>query len=86
MSKGKQLDKDLALCSKCYIQLKLQCPICRLFKIKRHCKIFDNPSALHWHSKHEHNGFVSLKFSTDDEIKALNGITWALQHGMLEGN
>ena len=86
MSKAKPLIKDLALCSKCYIQLKLQCPICRLYKIKRHCKKFDNPSALHWHLKHEHNDFVSLKFSTNDAIKALNGIAWALQHGMLEEN
>jgi len=29
---------------------------------------------------------VDSKFTVDDAVVALNGISWALQHGMLERN
>ena len=84
MSKSKSLIKDLALCSKCYILCNLLCPICLKFKIKRHCKKHNNPSSLHWHLVHEHPDHIDSKFSVGDAVKALNGITWGLKHGMLE--
>jgi len=86
MSKTRQLDKHPDYCSKCYLEYKLRCPICLKFKIKRHCKLYHNPSSLHWHLRNGHVDYVDSKFSTNDAINALNGIAWALQHGMLEEN
>jgi len=84
MSKKKKLQKPLSYCSKCYHPCKLHCPVCRLSKIKRHCKTYDNPSSLHWHLRHDHAKFVNSDYNYDDLIQALNGVSKALRWGMLD--
>lgn len=84
MKKDEQLHKyRVVYASQCYSKTKLKCPVCLLDKIPRHCKIYKSPAALYWHIKTEHGEFVFKEFGTDDIICALNGVTRAIQWGML---
>ena len=74
----------VAHCSQCYIEIRLQCPCCLLEKIPRHCKIYKNTAALWWHLKQEHGKFVYSQFTTDDVLDVLNGLTKAIQWGIIE--
>jgi len=86
MSKSKQLDKPIAHCSRCRISCRLRCPICGLDITPRQNKIKKNPSKLWWHIANLHPNFVCSKFTSDDLCVALNGVSKALELGMLEQN
>ena len=83
MKKNSPIHKHRVLASQCYCKAKLKCPVCRKHKISRHCKVFKSPAALWWHIKREHGNFAFKEFTTADVIDALNGVTRALQWGIL---
>jgi len=84
MSNGKQLDKDRgSSCSQCHISCRWYCPVCRLSKVQRQCKVYKTPAALWWHLRCDHPEFSYLEFNSDDVYEALNGITKALQWGII---
>jgi len=86
MCKCNQLVKPIAHCSKSYLPCRLRCPICGLYTTPRQNKIKKNPSQLWWHIANRHPNFICSKFSADELCVALNGVSKALELGMLEEN
>jgi len=85
MTCQKRLHKHrVAFCSQCYDKIRLKCPVCLLTKNPRHCKIYKNTAALWWHLQQQHGEFVYLQFTTDDILDVLNGLTKAIQWGIIE--
>ena len=84
MSKQDSLLKSqVALCSKCYTEIRLKCPVCLLDNIPRHCKIYKNPSSLWYHITQNHGKFERLEFSSNEVMQALNGLSLAVKWGVL---
>ena len=84
MTCQKRLHKDrVAYCSQYYDDIRLQCPFCLFEKIARHCKIYKNTAALWWHIKHHHNNSVTSSFDMYAVLDTLNGITRAMQWGII---
>ncbi len=84
MTYQKRLHKHRpAHCSQCYVKIHLRCPVCLLTKIPRHCKIYKNTASLWWHLKQEHDEFIYAQFSSDDVLDVLNGLTKAIQWGII---
>ena len=78
------IHKDrVAYCSQNYDDIRLHCPVCLINKIPRHCKIHKNLASLWWHIKREHKGFVYSQFDYDDVLTVLNGVTRAIQWGII---
>ncbi len=84
MTYPKRLHKDrVAYCSQNYTEIRLQCPFCLLEQIPRHCKIYKNTAALWWHIRQQHNHFATSSFDMDSVLCALNGVTRAIQWGII---
>jgi len=84
MTYQKPLHKDrVAYCSQSYDDIRLQCPVCLLTKIPRHCKIFKNTAALWWHIRRDHREFVYSQFNSDDVCEVLNNLTKAIRWGII---
>jgi len=80
----KRLHKDrAAYCSQCYNEIRLRCPVCLLEQIPRRCKIYKNTAALWWHIRQRHNHFATSSFDMDSVLYALNGVTRAIQWGII---
>ena len=86
MTYQKPLHKDRVpvYCSQCHDEIRVQCPVCRLTKIPRHCKVFKNIAALWWHLKQDHGKFAYSQFNSDDVCKVLNNLTKAIRWGIIQ--
>jgi len=85
MTCQKRLHKDrrVAYCSQCYNNIRLQCPVCLLTKVPRHCKIHKNIASLWWHLKQDHGDFVYSQFNSDELCDVLNNLVKAIRLGII---
>jgi len=84
MTYNLSIQKDrVAYCSQNYTEIRLQCPFCLLEQIPRRCKIYKNTAALWWHIRQQHDHFATSSFDMDSVLYALNGVTRAIQWGII---
>ena len=84
MSNDNPIDKDRALYTQNHKKSRFRCPECvRIKKVLRQCKIYKNLSSLWNHFKLEHGEVSNLIFCTRDIKEALNGLSKAIEWGIL---
>ena len=84
MSLDNPIDKDRALYTQNHKKSRFRCPECvRIKKVLRQCKIYKNLSSLWIHYKLEHGEISNLIFCTRDIKEALNGLSKAIEWGIL---
>jgi len=84
MSNDHSIDKDRASYTQNHKKSRFRCPECiRITKILRHCKIYKSLPQLWWHFKQEHGEVSNLLFCTKDVKDVLNGLSKAMDLGIL---
>ena len=84
MSKIKHVDKHRpSICSQSHISCRWYCPVCRLTKVPRQCKVYKTPAALWRHLRLDHGEFAYVQFNSDDVYETLNVFTKGLKWGMI---
>lgn len=84
MTSADPLDKDRLFFTQNNSPIRVKCPEClRVIKNPRQTPIFKKLPALWWHFKRDHGEVSNLFFTTKDVKDALNGLSKALDLGIL---
>ncbi len=84
MSNADSVDKDRLFFTQNNSPIRVKCPEClRVIKNPRQAPIFKKLPALWWHFKRDHGEVSNLLFTTKDVKDALNGLSKALDLGIL---
>ena len=84
MTSADPLDKDRLFFTQNNFPIRVKCPEClRVTKNPRQTPVFKKLPALWWHFKRDHGEVSNLFFTTKDVKDALNGLSKAIDLGIL---